>query len=89
VCIEITDSGHGMESQVLERAVDPFFTTRPSGTGLGLPIVERILEAHDGRVEISSEPSKGTTVRLFIPVGESPERGPEVVAARPRLARPR
>lgn len=88
VCIEISDTGHGMESQVLERAVDPFFTTRPSGTGLGLPIVERILEAHAGRVEISSQPNEGTTVRLFIPVGKPPEgAGPEVIAESPRLTR--
>ncbi len=82
-CIEIVDTGHGMETQVLERAVDPFFTTRPSGTGLGLPIVERIMDAHEGRVEIDSEPGKGTTVRLFVPIGEPPGEGPEVVAAKP------
>lgn len=86
VCIEIADTGQGMERQVLERAVDPFFTTRPSGTGLGLPIVERIIAAHGGQVEIDSEVGKGSTVRLYIPVGEAPEEGSDA-ADGPRPAR--
>jgi signal transduction histidine kinase len=66
--IEIKDSGHGMDAQVRKRALDPFFTTRPSGTGLGLPIVQRIVEAHSGQLEIDSGEGKGTTVILEIPV---------------------
>ncbi len=87
VCIDIADTGHGMESQVLERAVDPFFTTRPSGTGLGLPIVERIMDAHAGRVEIDSEPGKGTTARLFIPVGTPPDKADASDSPRPLRSR--
>ena len=66
VSINIHDTGEGMEEDVLSRAPDPFFTTRPSGTGLGLPIVERIMEAHDGSISIDSEAGEGTVVRLFI-----------------------
>jgi len=66
--IEIKDSGHGMDPQVKKRALDPFFTTRPSGTGLGLPIVQRIVEAHGGRLDITSGEGEGTTVTLTIPV---------------------
>lgn len=70
VRMDIRDSGHGMDERVRERAIDPFFTTRPSGTGLGLPIVERILEAHGGWLEIDSQPAHGTTVGLLVPIGE-------------------
>ena len=68
VRIEIQDSGHGMEPQVLERALDPFFTTRPSGTGLGLPIVQRIIEAHGGELSLDSGEGEGTTVTLLVPM---------------------
>ncbi len=71
VCIEVKDEGLGMEEHVLNRATDPFFTTRPSGTGLGLPIVQRIIQAHGGRVEIESLAGHGTTVRLLLPDPES------------------
>ena len=67
VMIEIIDHGHGMDESVLSRAIDPFFTTRPSGTGLGLPIVQRIVAAHGGVLEMESEPQQGTTVRLLLP----------------------
>lgn len=67
VRIEISDTGQGMDSHTLHRAMDPFFTTRPSGTGLGLPITGRIIEAHGGEVDVRSRPGEGTTVSLFIP----------------------
>jgi signal transduction histidine kinase len=70
VNIAISDTGHGMDQAVLERALHPFFTTRPSGTGLGLPIVQRIVEAHGGRLELESKPGVGTTARVLIPFGE-------------------
>jgi two-component system sensor histidine kinase HydH len=72
VVVEVRDRGHGMDAAVLERATDPFFTTRPSGTGLGLPIVQRIVEAHGGRLKIESHPGRGTTVILSVPPGEAP-----------------
>ena len=66
--VSISDSGHGMDADVLQRATHPFFTTRPSGTGLGLPIVQRIVEAHGAALKIESVPSVGTTVELTIPL---------------------
>jgi signal transduction histidine kinase len=69
VSIQIKDHGHGMEPEVRQRALDPFFTTRPSGTGLGLPIVQRIVEAHGGELVIESEEGSGTSVTLFLPLG--------------------
>ncbi len=68
VRIDVKDDGQGMDERTLERALKPFFTTRPSGTGLGLPIVQRIVEAHGGRVELASAPGVGTTVTLLLPL---------------------
>lgn len=76
VSIQINDHGHGMEREVRERALDPFFTTRPSGTGLGLPIVQRIVEAHGGELLIDSEEGEGTRVTLLLPLGAPPEDQP-------------
>jgi signal transduction histidine kinase len=68
VRIEIRDEGAGMSEKTLQRATDPFFTTRPKGTGLGLPIVQRILEAHDGHLELQSDLKRGTAAILDLPL---------------------
>jgi len=82
--IEVIDQGHGMDESVLSRAVDPFFTTRPSGTGLGLPIVHRIVAAHGGKLQMDSEPQRGTTVRLLLPIVPSEiASDPDEVGMRP------
>ncbi len=67
VRIEISDTGGGMESDVIRRALDPFFTTRATGTGLGLAVVGRIVEAHQGTLEIRSTPGVGTKVTVRLP----------------------
>jgi signal transduction histidine kinase len=67
LCISVTDSGHGMDARTLRRAMDPFFSTRPSGTGLGLPTAGRIVEAHGGTIKLVSRPGEGTTVTLYFP----------------------
>jgi signal transduction histidine kinase len=73
--IEITDSGEGMDTVVRSRALEPFFTTRPYGTGLGLTIVARVLRAHGGAVAIDSVHGRGTTVRLLFPLHGGPLHG--------------
>jgi signal transduction histidine kinase len=67
--IEVADSGIGMTAEVLERIFDPFFTTKPSGkgVGLGLPSLKAMVEAHGGRLEVSSEPGHGSRFRIFLP----------------------
>ncbi|NWJ40928.1 MAG: PAS domain S-box protein [Geothrix sp.] len=67
--LEVEDTGTGMPSEVLERAMDPFFTTKPpdKGTGLGLSIVYSTVNAHQGTMELHSEPGKGTRVTLRFP----------------------
>ena len=67
VGIRIRDGGRGMPSDVLERSREPFFTTRPGGTGLGLGIAERIAKAHGGELVILSAEGVGTTVEVRLP----------------------
>ena len=66
--IEVADTGVGMSREVLENIFNPFFTTRPDGTGLGLSVTNRIIEGHDGRIEVESEVGRGTTFRLVLPL---------------------
>lgn len=70
VVIEVEDCGCGIKEETLNRIFDPFFTTKSSGTGLGLSITKKIIEAHNGRIEVSSEVDKGTTFRIYLPVQE-------------------
>jgi two-component system, NtrC family, sensor histidine kinase HydH len=65
--VVVADDGEGMRPEVKENAFTPFFTTREDGTGLGLPLVRRIVEQHGGAVDISSTPDQGTTVTLVFP----------------------
>jgi signal transduction histidine kinase len=64
--LEVEDDGCGIPREELSKVFEPFFSTRPSGIGLGLPTVRRIAEDHGGSLEISSEVGRGTTVRLLI-----------------------
>jgi signal transduction histidine kinase len=66
----VDDNGVGIEPEDLERIFDPFFSTRPNGTGLGLPICRQIIRGHGGSIEIDSEKGEGTSVKLSIPVSE-------------------
>ncbi len=77
--VEIHDTGCGMSPEVARRVFDPFFTTKPvgQGTGLGLAIAHRIVEEVGGRIELFTEPNKGTTFRLtFPPVIDSSKNPP-------------
>ena len=65
ICVE--DRGCGFAGDALERIYEPFFTTKPKGTGLGLATVQRVVEAHGGRIAVASETGKGTTVHVFLP----------------------
>ncbi len=69
VFVEVRDEGQGMSAEALQRAKDPFFTTKRDGggTGLGLAISDRIVRDHEGRMTFVSEPGKGTTVRVTFP----------------------
>ena len=63
-CIEIQDTGHGMSKEALKNLFNPDFTTKADGTGLGMPIVRRIITVHDGEIDVKSQENIGTTVRI-------------------------
>ncbi len=67
--LTVTDTGAGMNSEVMERALEPFFTTKPrgSGTGLGLSMAYTALRAHGGDIRLESSPGKGTRVSMWLP----------------------
>ncbi len=66
--VSVTDTGHGLDPEEVDRALRPFYSTKPLGTGLGLPLVARIVSAHRGGLAIESRPKHGTTVRITLPV---------------------
>jgi signal transduction histidine kinase len=68
VHIDVVDCGTGIAPDILPRLFTPFFTTKARGTGLGLPTVRRIAEAHGGRVEVVSSDAGGTHVRFTLPI---------------------
>ena len=70
VCICVLDDGQGMPPEVLRRATEPFFTTKGPGTGLGLAMVHGFVQQSHGKLDIESEPGKGTRVRMVFPVAE-------------------
>jgi len=66
VLIEIRDHGVGMDESELAQALRPFHSTKATGTGLGLPLVQRIVSAHEGTLELSSQRGVGTTARVWL-----------------------
>jgi PAS domain S-box-containing protein len=67
VWMSVGDSGPGVDPGILAEIFDPFFTTKPAGTGLGLAIVRKIVDQHQGRVEVDTRKNEGTTVRVVLP----------------------
>ena len=68
VQIEISDTGEGIHPKNLKKIFDPFFTTKKNGSGLGLAMVKRAINRHNGIIEVQSELNKGTTFTIFIPI---------------------
>jgi two-component system, NtrC family, sensor histidine kinase HydH len=68
VRLSVNDDGVGIPKEHLAGIFKPFYTSKPKGLGLGLPLVKRIVERHGGKVEINSQPWHGTTILLFFPV---------------------
>ena len=64
----ISDNGAGISESALPRIYDPYFTSKPAGTGLGLAVVQKIMEAHSGRINVESSVGLGTKVFLFFPL---------------------
>jgi PAS domain S-box-containing protein len=76
--VQVEDTGSGMTKEVLEKAVDPFFTTKDvgKGTGLGLSMVYSTVKAHQGQMEIQSVPDRGTCVRMRFPASDEVTQSP-------------
>jgi PAS domain S-box-containing protein len=66
--VEVTDNGPGVPPDLTDKIFSAFFTTKPQGSGLGLAIVRKIVDAHDGRIDLTSRPGAGTTFRVSLPV---------------------
>lgn len=67
VVVEISDTGCGIAKEEQDKIFNPFFTLREKGTGLGLSLVKKIVTLHDGKIELKSEPGKGTNFRIILP----------------------
>jgi signal transduction histidine kinase len=70
--IKISDTGPGIPSNIIEKILQPFFTTKEEGTGLGLSIAARIITEHGGRIDVSSKTNRGATFLIALPVTGEP-----------------
>ncbi len=68
VIVDVADDGPGMPPDVAEKIFNPFFTTKAQGSGLGLAIVRKIVDAHDGRIDMTTADGRGTRFRVTLPV---------------------
>ena len=85
VCIEVADNGSGMPREVMNHIFEPFFTTKGvgEGSGLGLSVVHGIVTSHCGEITVESEESRGTNVRVLLPLAE--QSSPQHPAPAPRI----
>ena len=67
VWVRVRDNGAGMDPETRDQALNPFVTSKPSGTGLGLAIVKKIVDSHDGSIEIETSEGRGTEFILTFP----------------------
>ena len=74
VWVSVADTGGGIPQEQINRIFEPFYTTKKKGSGLGLMIVQRIVRAHNGRIELDSHVGRGTTFRIWLPLHERKPR---------------
>ncbi|HEY9509317.1 MAG TPA: ATP-binding protein [Verrucomicrobiae bacterium] len=74
VWVSVADTGGGIPQEQLNRIFEPFYTTKKKGSGLGLMIVQRIVRAHNGRMDLESDVGRGTTFRIWFPLHERKPR---------------
>jgi PAS domain S-box-containing protein len=74
VWVSVADTGGGIPQEQINRIFEPFYTTKKKGSGLGLMIVQRIVRAHGGRIELESNVGRGTTFRIWLPLHERKPR---------------
>ncbi|MDR3055390.1 MAG: HAMP domain-containing protein [Zoogloeaceae bacterium] len=66
--LQISDNGEGFPAEILPRVFEPYITTKPRGTGLGLPIVKKIVDEHHGSIEITNQPGGGAAISIRLPI---------------------
>ncbi|MGH7953791.1 MAG: two-component system sensor histidine kinase NtrB [Limisphaerales bacterium] len=74
IWVSIADTGGGIPQEQVNRIFEPFYTTKKKGSGLGLMIVQRIVRAHGGKIELESHVDRGTTFRVWLPLHEKRQR---------------
>jgi signal transduction histidine kinase len=70
VCMSVSDTGEGIDPGVVGQIFEPFFTTKETASGLGLAVVWGVVKQHEGRVEVTNQPGRGTTFRVYLPAQE-------------------
>jgi signal transduction histidine kinase len=70
--VEVNDTGHGMAPDAVRTAFEPYFSTKDTGVGLGLSLTRKIVEDHGGAITLDSQPGRGTTVRIALPLSAQP-----------------
>ncbi|MBW1989966.1 MAG: PAS domain-containing protein [Deltaproteobacteria bacterium] len=74
--LSVSDTGRGMDAAAMKKIFDPYYTTKPTGTGLGLAVVHKIVESHGGKITVQSEPGQGAAFTVILPVeGGEPHAG--------------
>ena len=86
VVFQIDDTGSGIPKEVIDRMFEPFFSTKAVGRGLGLATVFGIVDVHNGGIAIASEPGKGTSFRVWLPVAKASDKSFSSAAAVPAAA---
>jgi PAS domain S-box-containing protein len=83
VKLSVTDTGHGMNKEIIEKIFDPYFTTKPpgQGTGMGLSTVHGIVKSHGGAIKVYSDPGKGTVFYVYFPMIEKKPDESKIVSA--------
>ncbi len=88
--IEVRDTGHGISPDIMEKIFDPFFTTKPvgKGTGLGLTMSKRLIEAQDGRMHVESIPGHGTSMFVYLPMPQKDKLDAAIFNQQPSCKQP-
>lgn len=87
ISVSVVDEGDGIAPEHLERIFDPYFTTRPKGSGLGLSVVRAVVQHHGGKLEVSSRPGRGTVFTVTLPAASGqPVVPPRALSTTTRFA---